>query len=214
MELAYQPMVEIQKQYNSLEYVLKQSCFVELQNNDFWVIDLKYATADNFMNEDVYHEFNRAFLHKDAYDKLIKAAQNLKKINSGYKFIIYDVLRPRSVQWKMWSKVKGTDEQQYIANPESGSNHNFGMAIDLSIVDKNDAVLNMGSGFDEFTELSQPRHEARFINEKLLSAEHIQNRHVLKASMEQAGFRQLASEWWHFDALPKLEIREKYQIVE
>ena len=199
---------------SSLEFVLKQDHFKELISNDMWRIELKYATTDNFMNEDMYHEFNRAFLHTDALVKLEKASKLLKKYKTDYKFIVYDVLRPRSVQWKMWNKVKGTDHQQYIANPESGSNHNFGMAIDLSILDENQQPLDMGTGFDEFSEMSQPRYEERFIESQELTSLHIKNRKILKDAMEQAGFKQLSTEWWHFDALPRNEIRSQYQIVE
>jgi zinc D-Ala-D-Ala dipeptidase len=199
---------------SSLQFVLEQSCFAELKTGDLWLIELKYATEDNFMNENMYHEFNRAFLHLDAVEKLTVAAHELKKLKPNYRFIIYDALRPRSVQWKMWNKVKGTDHQQYIANPESGSNHNFGMAIDLSIVDERDKPLNMGTGFDEFSEMSQPRYEDRYVASQELTSRHIENRKLLKTVMEGAGFKQLSTEWWHFDALAKAEIRARYQIVE
>lgn len=199
---------------SSLQFVLEQPYFAELKTGDLWLIELKYATEDNFMNENMYHEFNRAFLHQDAVEKLTAAARELKKLKPNYRFIIYDALRPRSVQWKMWNKVKGTDHQQYIANPESGSNHNFGMAIDLSIVDERGKPLNMGTGFDEFSEMSQPRYEDRYIASGELTPRHLENRKHLKSAMEGAGFKQLSTEWWHFDALAKADIRARYQIVE
>lgn len=177
-------------------------------------IDLKYATLDNFMNENVYGEFNRAFLHSHAAEKLQSAASLLSETKPGYKFIIYDVLRPRSVQWIMWRKVEGTYQQDYIANPERGSNHNFGMAVDLSILNENGEVLDMGTGFDEFDEMSQPRHEEKYLSEKKLHPAHHQNRLLLRECMETAGFKQLSTEWWHFDALPRAEIRANFKIVE
>ena len=198
----------------SLKVVLNSSDFVELKSDENFVINLKYASVDNFMGENVYHEFNRAFLHKLAAEKLFAAATKLKSIKPGYKFIIYDVLRPRSVQWKMWNKVKGTYQQQYIANPENGSNHNFGMAVDLSILNSAGDVLDMGTGFDEFDERSQPKYEEKFFLEKKLSALHIENRNLLRSCMEGSGFKQLSTEWWHFDALPRAEIRARYKIVE
>jgi D-alanyl-D-alanine dipeptidase len=198
----------------SLKVVLASSDFVELTNSDLMRIDLKYATTDNFMNENVYGEFNRAFLHSHAAEKLFRAAHNLKEIKPNYKFVIYDVLRPRSVQWIMWNKVKGTYQQDYLANPDRGSNHNFGMAVDLSIEDENSQAIDMGTGFDEFDELSQPRHEDRFLSEKKLLTQCLANRLLLRGCMEAAGFNQLSTEWWHFDALPRAEIREKYKIVE
>lgn len=199
---------------DSLKYVIAQKYFVELKNGPLWKIDLKYATVDNFMNENMYHEFNRAFLHEHAATQLIRAAEYLQIHKPGYRFLIYDALRPRSVQWKMWNKVKNTDHQQYIANPETGSNHNFGMAVDLTVIDDQEQVLDMGTGFDEFSEVSQPRYEDKFISDGKLTAHHKENRGILKHAMEAAGFKQLSTEWWHFDARPKAEIRANYQIVE
>ncbi len=199
---------------NSLLTVLKLPEFVEIKSDENFVIDLKYASSDNFMGENVYHEFNRAFLHKIAAEKLFAAAAKLKSKKSNYKFIIYDVLRPRSVQWKMWNKVKGTYQQQYIANPENGSNHNFGMAVDLSILNESGELLDMGTGFDEFDERSQPKYEEKFYLEKKLTLSHIENRNLLRDCMENSGFKQLSTEWWHFDALPRTEIRAGYKIVE
>ena len=200
--------------YQSLQVVLKSKDFVELKDSEFYVIDLKYATTDNFMNENVYNEFNRAFLHQHAADKLQQAVLRLKELKPQFKFIIYDVLRPRSVQWKMWNKVKGTDQEQYIANPEEGSSHNYGMAVDLSIVDEKGQVLDMGTGFDEFNERSQPKFETKFLFEKKLSELHIENRNLLRACMEPVGFKQFTTEWWHFNALPFAEIRTLFTIVE
>lgn len=200
--------------YQSLQVVLKSKDFVELKDSDFYVIDLKYATTDNFMNENVYNEFNRAFLHSYAADKLQQAALKLKELKPNSKFIIYDVLRPRSVQWKMWNIVKGTEQEQYIANPEEGSSHNYGMAVDLSIVDEKGQALDMGSGFDEFDEISQPKFENKFLAENKLSAKHIENRNLLRACMEPVGFKQFTTEWWHFNALPFASIRNQFKIVE
>lgn len=200
--------------YQSLQIVLQSQEFVELKNSEFYIIDLKYASADNFMNENVYNEFNRAFLHSHAAEKLRKAALKLKELKPNYKFIIYDVLRPRSVQWKMWNKVKGTHQEQYIANPEVGSSHNYGMAVDLSIIDENGQVLDMGAGFDEFDDISQPKYEAKFRAENRLSLAHIENRNLLRACMEPVGFKQFTTEWWHFNALPFAEIRTHFRIVE
>lgn len=200
--------------YKSLQTVLASNEFIELINSDYYVIDLKYAGVDNFMNENMYQEFNRAFLHSYAAEKLQAAALRLKEYNPSYKFIIYDVLRPRSVQHKMWNRVKGTSQQPYIANPVTGSNHNFGMAVDLSIINEKAEVLDMGSQFDDFSDISQPRYEDKFFKEHKLSSEHIVNRNLLRHCMEPVGFKQFVAEWWHFDALPRTEVRARFKIVE
>jgi D-alanyl-D-alanine dipeptidase len=190
------------------------SNFVELRESDGLLIDLRYATSNNFVGENLYGEFNKAFLHKVAAEKLAKAVEGLHNVNPKYRFIIFDALRPRSVQHMLWNKVKGTDHEQYIANPESGSVHNFGFAVDLSVLDASGKELDMGTGFDSFTPLSQPRLEEKFIQEGILSAEQMKNRRLLKKLMEDVGFIQLPTEWWHFDALPKSEVKAKYKIVE
>lgn len=199
---------------DSLKFVLSSPDFIELKNSDLFLIELKYATEENFMNENVYHEFNRAFLHYHAAEKLHNAAKILKSKCPGHKFIIYDVLRPRSVQWKLWNKVKGTHQQEYIANPERGSVHNFGMAVDLSVVNEKNEVLNMGSNFDDFIELSQPKHEEKFLANNKLNRECYNNRLLLRNCMEEAGFIQQIDEWWHFDAKLRNEVRANYAIVE
>lgn len=198
----------------SLTAVLASPEFVELQDSAAFKIDLKYASTKNFMNENVYGEFNRAFLHEHAFRKLQKASELLKEKNPSYKFVIFDVLRPRSIQKLLWDKVVGTEQEDYISDPSKGSSHNFGMAVDLSVLDENGKELDMGTAFDEFTPLSEPRHEEKFLAEKKLSHASLQNRLLLRECMEKAGFRQLTLEWWHFDALPRAEVRELYRIVE
>jgi D-alanyl-D-alanine dipeptidase len=198
----------------SLKIVLASPEFVELKESALMRIDLKYATAANFMNENVYGEFNRAFLHAVAFEKLMTAVKFLKEKKPEYKFIIYDTLRPRSVQSIMWNRWEGPNREDYIANPEKGSSHNFGMAVDLSILDESEKVLDMGTGFDDFDELSEPRQEERFLAELKLTPEQIANRKLLRTCMERAGFRQLSTEWWHFEALPLSEVRANFRIVE
>jgi D-alanyl-D-alanine dipeptidase len=123
-------------------------------------------------------------------------------------------LRPRSIQRVLWSHVVGTEGEKYIANPDLGSLHNFGFAVDLSVLDEYGQELDMGAGFDDFRPVAQPQLEQEFLKEGRLSPRHIQNRLVLRDAMQEAQFAQLAHEWWHFDALAKAEVRQKFQIVE
>ena len=178
------------------------------------VIALKYATGDNFMRLDLYGAFNKAFLHKDAAVKFEKAVGLLGREKPGWSFIVFDALRPRSVQWVMWNKVKGTPEEKYIADAELGSPHNFGMALDLGLLDESGKEVDMGAGFDSFSEISEPRLEERFLQEGKLTPKQLENRMVLRRAMTEAGFLQLPHEWWHFNALPEPEIRKRYKIVE
>src|SRR5580658_10033451 len=113
-------------------------------------IDLKYASLDNFMGLDLYGDFKKAFLHKDAAVKFEKAVGFLRREQPRWSFVIYDALRPRSVQRKMWANVKNTPQEKYIADPEKGSPHNFGMALDLGLLDENGKVVDVGASFDDF----------------------------------------------------------------
>jgi len=190
------------------------SDYVDLSTFSHVKIDLKYASLDNFMGEDLYGGFKKAFLHRDAAVKFEKAVGVLQRVKPGWFFIVYDALRPRSVQWKMWAKVKNTSDENYIADPEKGSPHNFGMALDLGLLDEKGAVVDMGAGFDQFDELSEPRYEERFVKEGKLSSQQMANRLVLRNCMSQGGFLQLPHEWWHYNAIEEDAIRKTYPIIE
>jgi D-alanyl-D-alanine dipeptidase len=190
------------------------SDYVDLSNFPIVKIDLKYASLDNFMEEDLYGNFKKAFLHKDAAVKFERAIDFLRQEKPGWFFVVFDALRPRSVQWKMWSKVKNTPREKYIANPEKGSPHNFGMAIDLSLLDELEKNVDMGAGFDDFREISEPRFEEIFLKEGKLSVKQIENRLVLRRCMTGGVFSQLPHEWWHYNALPEADIRKHYPIIE
>lgn len=176
--------------------------------------NLRYATDHNFLKTNIYGDFNRCFLHRVAADKLGKAAALLAGQKPGWKFLVFDCLRPRSIQEKLYAVVAGTAQQAYVANPRSGSIHNFGLAIDLSLQDQDGREVDMGTAFDDFSSLSEPRLEKKFLAEGRLSRQQHENRLLLRGIMEGAGFIQLANEWWHYDALPKTRVRANYKIVE
>jgi len=198
----------------SLQFVSSSPDFLEINISDAVALDLRYATTNNFTGHNLYGVFNRAFLHQLAAAKLARAAANLQAIHPKYKLLIFDALRPRSVQYLLWNKVKGTDQQKYVANPQGGSIHNFGFAVDLSVLDETGKELDMGTAFDDFTPLAQPALEEKFLESGKLTRQQLQNRRLLRKAMEDAGFIQLPLEWWHFDALPKTEVKMNYSIVE
>jgi len=177
-------------------------------------IDLKYATPHNFLKKVLYTDLHNCYLQKEAAEMLKKAQEYLKSIQPEYSLIVFDGARPNSIQKEMWKKVKGTPEQRYVANPYKGSIHNFGAAVDLSIVDEYGIELDMGTPFDFFGKLAQPRYEQQFFDSKELTREQLDNRALLRKAMKHAGFRGILSEWWHFNAFPKEVAREKYGIIE
>jgi len=182
--------------------------------NDRILVKLAYSTTENFLHEDVYGNLETCYLRKEAAEKLDKAQTLLEKKREGYRLVVYDGLRPRDVQYKMWRLVKGTPQQGYVADPEKGSFHNFGAAVDLSIIDDKGSLLDMGTPFDYFGDLAQPRYEERFLKEGKLTKKQIENRSLLREVMQKAGFQGIIDEWWHFNAFSYDEVKRRYRIVE
>src|SRR5579859_1656590 len=199
---------------DSLNFLLKSDDFREVTPADGVVIDLRYASTNNFVGQDMYGPFKRLFLHKRAADKLKAAIALLKHDHPGYKFVIFDGLRPRSVQYVLWGSVAGTPQEKYVADPKKGSLHNYGLAIDLSVVDEKGRELDMGTGFDNFTPLAESQLEKEKLASGELTAAQIENRMILRRPMEEAGFKVLPEEWWHFDALPADLVRKQFTLVE
>jgi D-alanyl-D-alanine dipeptidase len=151
------------------------------------VMDLRYASFNNFMRQVLYSFITTTYLRKPAADSLAVIQKKLNQSGLGLK--IFDAYRPYSVTEKMWEPVQ---DDRYAADPKKGSGHNRGVAVDLTIVNlKNNEALDMGTGFDNFSDTA---HHA-FTN---LPEEVLQNRLLLKNIMEQHGFKALDTEWWHY----------------
>jgi len=177
-------------------------------------LDLRYASENNFVKKNLYGPLNRCFLHKKAADMLAGSLKLLEKRRPDLKLLIYDCLRPRSVQKALWAAVEKTDREKYVADPAQGSIHNYGLAVDLSLCDSSGKALDMGTEFDDFSARSEPILEQKMLKNGLLKKEQVENRKILRSVMTEAGFTQLASEWWHFDAFPKDHVRKNFKIIE
>lgn len=189
--------------------------FKNLQDLPGIKIDLRYATPDNFVGRNVYGDFRFAYLHAEAFEMLESVVQKLRVYDAESGLLILDALRPRRFQRVLFDVVKGTDQEMYVANPDRGSVHNFGFAIDLTIVDRNGTELDMGTAFDDFTKRAQPRHEDEMLASGELTDLQVKNRRLLRRLMEESGFRSIPHEWWHFNARPLSELKtESYLIVE
>jgi D-alanyl-D-alanine dipeptidase len=176
-------------------------------------VDLRYGSTNNLLGRDVYGSFQRLLLHEIAAEKFERAAALLAEEYPAWKFLVFDALRPQSAQEAFWALVKGTEQQPYFADPARGSLHSYGFAIDLSLLNAQGNELDMGTGFDDLRELAEPRKEQDFLARGELTQTQIKNRGILRSLMERAGFLQLPTEWWHFDALPGAEVRANYQRV-
>jgi D-alanyl-D-alanine dipeptidase len=152
-------------------------------------LDIRYATANNFMGKQVYPEA-RAFLQKPAAKSVVRVHKKLKK--QGMGLVIYDGYRPWTITKLFWDSV-APEYKMFVADPAKGSKHNRGCAIDLSIFDlKTGKDVPMPSGYDEFSERASPKYTGGTEEER-------RNRDLLRSLMEAEGFIVNDNEWWHFD---------------
>lgn len=149
--------------------------------------DIRYATPQNFVGQRLYPE-GRCLLREQTAEKLLAADKDLRA--SGLALKVYDCYRPLSVQRRMWEIVP---DERYVANPEKGSRHNRGAAVDLTLVDAvSGAELWMPTPYDDFSERAHRSYAA-------LPPEPAANRKRLEDAMTRHGFTGLPTEWWHFD---------------
>lgn len=178
------------------------------------VLDLRYTTTNNFVAEVLYPETKRCFLRIETIVKLCKALHYLQSKHPTYTFVIYDGARPQSVQYKMYEIATKKGQSKYVAKPEKGGLHNFGVAVDIGLYDMaNNTTVDMGTDFDFFGPEAQPRFHTQMLAEGKLTQTQIDNRNLLKAVMKQAGFIAILTEWWHFEAFNKEYTRANFPIV-
>ncbi|KQV51873.1 M15 family metallopeptidase [Massilia sp. Root335] len=176
-------------------------------------VDLRYATPHNFVGRDLYSPYDCAWLHRDAAGALECVVTWLHERRPGCTPLVLDALRPQRVQQQLWDALAGTGLQMYLANPERGSIHSFGMAVDITILDEQGRELDMGTGFDDMTALSHPALEDRFVASGELTAVQVANRQLLRGAMFQAGFVGINTEWWHFDCGDRNVVRATFRRV-
>ncbi len=117
------------------------------------------------------------------------------------KLLIFDAYRPKSAQYKLWEIVP---DDKYVADPNKGSVHNRGAAVDLTIVKADSGIeLEMPTPFDDFTVKAH-----RDCMD--LPPQAIQNRKLLEDVMERHGFKGYKYEWWHFDDVDS----SKYDLID
>ena len=150
-------------------------------------IDIRYATTNNFMHQQLY-PVAKAYLRYPAALALRDVENELAPQGLGLK--IFDGYRPYSITEKMWEPVKNAD---FVADPAQGSRHNRGAAVDLTLVDlRTGEELPMPSNYDEFSDRARRNYAGG-------PADALANRQKLEDVMKRHGFEPLPSEWWHFD---------------
>lgn len=150
-------------------------------------LDIKYATTDNFMKRVMYPQ-SRAFARKPVVLQLQKVQAELKK--KGYGLKVFDAYRPYRITVAFY---KEASNKAFVANPNKGSRHNRGCAVDLTLIDlKTGKELKMPTTYDSFAEQASVTYNK-------LPAQVIKNREFLIQTMRKFGFRVLQNEWWHYD---------------
>ncbi len=166
---------------------LADTTFIRLADfDDGFVYDLRYATANNFLKEKVY-DCAECYTRVKTAKALIAANKEFK--SRGVKIKFFDCYRPNSVQYQMWKIVPNP---QYVADPVKGSIHNKGGAVDITLVSLEGMDLDMGTDFDFFGRKAY--HDNHDLPQEIL-----ENRKLLKETMEQHGFWSVRTEWWHYN---------------
>jgi D-alanyl-D-alanine dipeptidase len=152
------------------------------------VVDLRYAQADNFLGKALYPKGAHCLLLRPVAERLARAAAAVAA--QGYRLKVWDCYRPLSVQWEMWERFP---RRGYVADPHTGSHHNRGAAVDVTLVQADGSAVEMPTPFDAF--VASARQDA-----PLSKPEVAARRALLRAAMEAAGFHINRMEWWHYEA--------------
>jgi len=184
--------------------------------NSLIKIELKYTTNDNFVKKVLYKKIDKAYLQKDVAIRLSKCQDYLSALHPDLYLLIYDAVRPVSVQQIMWDALDSIPVKQrvkFVSNPKNRSIHNYGAAVDLTICNAAGIPLDMGAKYDEIDSIAYPSLESKFLKRGLLTKEQVANRVILRKVMASQQFTGIASEWWHFNACSRQTAALKYQLM-
>ena len=177
------------------------------------LVELKYAGSDNFVGSNMYGSLRKAYFRPEIARALAAVQRELRRIDSHLSLIIYDAARPQSAQQQMWNVVKDTRYRRYVAKPNRGGHHNFGIAVDLSIA-RDGVPVDMGSDFDSFSEVSHIDNEASLLRRRLITREALDNRRLLRRLMRAQGFTTYRREWWHFQQYDINYARRTFRLLD
>lgn len=201
--------------------------------DDEILVELKYSSTDNFVGEDMYGDLECAYFESSFADRVVKAQQILKRRYPNYTLLIYDAARPISVQRHMRKVVEGTQFEGFVADGTKGGRHNYGVAVDLTIAHLDGSPLDMGAGFDDFSEAASVKgtpdtddpatrsievyrdYVLGLAERGVISLEAANNRIQLIEVMLEADLYPYRREWWHFEEIISIkETRDKYKLLD
>lgn len=195
-----------------LEKIGLQNVAEEIPGIEVYIV---YATPYNFMGRVLYEDLDEAYLVPEAMEKLRKANELLRKKRMDLHLIVYDAARPRSIQEQMWKVVENTNLEDFVANPNKsgGGPHNYGVAVDVALVDCTGHPIPMGSEYDYFGDRSRADLEIELFEKGEINRRELLNRRLLREIMTEAGWLVEPSEWWHFNAMPIAEASKKLPVI-
>lgn len=202
---------------SELEHYLLSRHLVDVQELEPEIrVDLLYATDRNFLHKVIYKGLSKCYLPCQVAIKLCNAEYFLNRDFPQYHLVVFDAVRPLHIQQQMWDELDmpAWKKINYLANPSDISLHNYGAAVDVGIINEDGSLPDMGTAFDSFNELSQPKYETRFLADGTLSREAYNNRLMLRRAMLRAGFSMMYTEWWHFNATNKTTAAARYGLIE
>ncbi len=218
-----EPALQLTKEHikvydtSALEHLFIEKKLVNISSLDSNIrVVLHYSTAHNFLNKALYKGLTDCYLPCEVAIKLCNAQYFLNIQYPNYHLIIFDAVRPLHIQKQMWDELNMPTKEKinYLAHPNDISLHNYGAAVDIGIIGDNDVLLDMGTPFDFFGELSEPKKEKQFILDGTLSKQALANRLLLRNVMIKAGFLTITTEWWHFNSTTKIIAATKYELIE
>ena len=195
-----------------LEKIGLQNVAEEIPGVEVYMV---YATPYNFMGRVLYEGLDEAYLVPEAMEKLRKANELLRKKRMDLHLVVYDAARPRSIQEQMWKVVENTDLEDFVANPNKsvGAPHNYGVAVDVTLVDCTGHPIPMGSEYDYFGDRSRADLETQLFENGEITRRELLNRRLLREIMTEAGWLVEPSEWWHFNAMPLTEASQRLTVI-
>lgn len=200
--------------FSVLESHMKRYGMISVQDSIPEIfVDLKYSTTDNFTERDLYGNHTKAMAHPYVIHRLKRARALLKIRRPDLEFIIFDAARPKRIQDSLWVYLKGHPERnKYVSDPNGGSAHNTGLALDISLADSLGNPIDMGCPYDHFGEEAHTTNEQMLVNKRLIKTSALENRKLLREIMEISGFSSIKSEWWHF-YIPHKQLLEPPVII-
>ncbi|TGD84936.1 D-alanyl-D-alanine dipeptidase [Mycolicibacterium sp. CH28] len=152
------------------------------------IIDLRYATADNFVGVPLYPPDARCLVHESMAPGLAKAAESLRA--QGEVLVFWDCYRPHDVQVRMFDAVPNP---AWVAKPGPyARSHEAGRSVDVTIAEQG-RLIDMGTDFDDFSSRAKA-----YATDGVSTAAQA-NRDRLRAAMADGGLAVYSGEWWHFD---------------